>query len=875
MAHHNNQGGREPFRDPWAGPRPDQHLSHKVSALSDAGDLDGRYDPDHGSHPLRGRESIVSLESEYDRRSSMVSSAYAYDARSYSPASWTGSFSYAGAGGAGYAPVNAQGGPPSRAPSKGSRKPSYSSVQQTVPASIREEETYDLSLLRGAAPMGTSRPAARGRYEAIHEQDDEYDAVPAFDFTAYLGPMDAHDSAFIKKLQEQEARGNLTGGLGLGFRAGSQVRSGELLSSPTTTTTTTVQRNLSQSLARSFSRRKNPSRRLTRAETLRHVGQDEANRRGEVIEVIVEEPVGADLSNIEGPNIASGGMRQSSYPSKDKVTTQTFYPQPNWKPFSMRWPYLTSLILVSVALAVMQEVLFQMHNKEPLVKFTSPDQVKQGLYFVIKFAPTLLAVIFGVLWQFTDFEVRRLEAFYQLSKEGGATASDSINIDYATSFNFVRPFRAFRKGHYAVAVSSIATILAVSLVPTFAAAAIVLSPTRAERMANPSGYKTLGFSPVWSRLLTATLGVIAILGCVLAYLLQSRKSGLMSDVRGIAGLASMAVVSHILMDFKDMDTAPHGDIHNRLKYNRYVLRNSSLAPDDSNPVSSKERERSEDHDLPTNPHPVLLRSAGIIPMIVGLCLFTGFIPVFLFTPATVVTDKAPWVVTVLAVLLKMAWGGMETAVRMMEPYYILSRRHAPANTLLLDYTALPFGYMPVRALLNGHLLVFSVGFGSVMAEFLTVLVAGLATVDGHDFLLVYSDKDQTWEINSGTETVKSFYVSVALSLFILLYMMAVALVVFLRRRHSFLPRQPTTIASVLAYIHQSKMLYDFVGTEKFTSAQVRQRLGEDKTYGLGWFVGRDGQKHCGVDQEELISNYKHGISLKQGTQPWNMQWDVL
>ncbi|KAL7799037.1 hypothetical protein V8C37DRAFT_407466 [Trichoderma ceciliae] len=805
--------------------------------------------------------------SEYDHRNSLPPSPYAYGPNSYSPASsWSGSFSYSGSGGGGYAPLlYGQGGPPSRGLSKGSREPSYSSVQQTFPESIKEEETYDLSLLKAAAPMGTSTSSTTwGRYAAIYEEEDGYDAGPAFDLTATLGPLSLQDDAFIKKLQEHEARGNLTGGLGQGFRAGSQLRSGELLSSPTS-----VQRNLS----RSFSRR-NPSRRLNRAETLRHMGQDEANRRGEVIEVILEEPVGADLSNIEGPNIASGGLRQSTYPIREKMT-QTFYPQPNWKPFSMRWPYLSSLILLSVALAVMQEVLFQMHRKEPLVKFTSPAQVKQGIYFIIKFAPTLLAVIYGVLWQFTDFEVRRLEAFYQLSKEGGAVAAESINIDYATSFNFFRPFRAFRKGHYAVAVSCTATILAVSLVPTFAAAAVVLSPTRTERMANPDGDKTLNFSSVWSRLLTSTLGVIAVLGCVLFYLLQSRKSGLMSDVRGIAGLASMAVVSHILMDFKDMDTAPHGDIHDRLKYNRYMLRNSSLAPDDSNPVTSKEREKSNDHDLPANPHPVLLRPVGIIPMIVGIFLFIGFIPAFLFTPATIVTDKAPWVVTVLAVGLKMAWGGMETGVRMLEPYYILSRRHAPANTLLLDYTALPFGYMPVRALLNGHLLVFFVGFGSVMAEFLTVLVAGLATVDGHDFLLIYSSTDGAWEINSGTETVKSFYVSVALSLFILLYMAAVAFVVFFRRRHSFLPRQPNTIASVLAYIHQSKMLYDFVGTEKFTSSQVRQRLGEYKRYGLGWFVGRDGQKHCGVDQEELISNYKHGISLKQGTQPWNMQWDVL
>ncbi|PON22531.1 hypothetical protein TGAM01_v208615 [Trichoderma gamsii] len=875
---YNHHPGQDPLRDPWAGPRPDQHLTHRVSGLSDAGDRE----PEPVPHPLRGRESMVSINSEYDGRGSVVSSPNTlgtHGPQTYSPVSpWTGSFSYSGASG-GYAPVPGQTGLPARALSRGSRRPSYSAVQQTVPESIREEEPYDLSLLTSAAAMGMSGPASRGRYAAINEEDD-LDAVPAFDFTATLGPLGAHDDEFIRKLQEEESRGHLTGGIGQGFRANSQVRSGELLSSPVSA---------QPGFGRSFSMR-NASKRLDRKETLRHMGQDEANRRGEVIEVIMEEPVGADLSNIEGPNISSGALRQSTYSSYSSASsikekekgkaTQTFYPECNWKPFSMRWPYLLSLILLSVALAVMQEVLFQMHRKDPLVKFTSPDQVDQGLFFVIKFAPTLLAVIYGVLWQFIDFEVRRLEAFYQLSKEGGAVASESLNIDYVTSINVYRPFKALWKGHYAVAVSSIATLFAVSLVPTFAAAAVVLTPDRDARMANPNGYKDLNFNSVWSRLLTSTLAVIAVLGCILFYLLQSRKSGLMSDVRGIAGLASMAVVSHILMDFKDMDTASPRDIHNKLKYNRYTLLNSSLAPDEFNSakvhvVTPEEKHKYDDFDLPTNPHPILLRAAGLIPMVIGILLFTAFIPVFLFTPAEVVTNKAPFVVTIMAVIVKMAWGGMETSVRMMEPYYILSKRHAPAKTLLLDYTALPFGYMPLRALLNGHFLVFFVGFGSIMAEFLTILVAGLATVDGHDFLLTWNSTDKAWEVNSGTETVKSFYVSVAVSLFILLYMVVVALVVFFRRRHAFLPRQPNTIASVLAYIHQSKMLYDFVGTEKFTASQVLQRLGEYKLYGLGWFVGRDGQKHCGVDQEELISNYKHGISLKEGTQPWNMQWDVL
>ncbi|KAJ2970849.1 hypothetical protein NQ176_g7984 [Zarea fungicola] len=339
-----------------------------------------------------------------------------------------------------------------------------------------------------------------------------------------------------------------------------------------------------------------------------------------------------------------------------------------------------------------------------------------------------------------------------------------------------------------------------------------------------------------------------------------------------------------------MDTAKHHDIHHKLKYHRYMLKNSSLAPDDENPASNKDREKYDDDldHMSDNPHPLMLRPAGCVTFIFALIAFLGFVPAFVFTDAGVVTDKAPWFATAWAVCLKLSWHGMETAVRMMEPYYILSKRHAPSKTLTLDYTALPFGYMPMRALANGHLLMFFVGFGSVLAEFLTVFVTGLTTSDGQGFIKAYGpvptagvDGDVKG-INAGQDTLVSFSVSFGVAMFILLYMTIVAIVVFSRRRHPFLPRQPNTIASVLAFIHQSKMLYSFVGTHKMNSAEMGKRLrqqlqgdGTSTTYGLGWFEGRDGQTHCGVDQEELMSFYKHGVDYSKGNQPWNTQWDVL
>ncbi|KAF4125733.1 Protein of unknown function (DUF3433) [Geosmithia morbida] len=910
---HPSDAAKEPFMQSDHQRQRLNHQASNVSALTivTASLYDG---PAEQQSRLHARESLVSLDSRLTYAGNDDDGNYT---RQGVPSSWTVSFPYPGA------PTTCSRVPPSpgvgdgkrslpaRALSRVGRRASSRrhSLRHRPTQEAIDEEEYDLSLLASAEPVD-------GAYETIREQDEHDDQVPStptvFDVGNALGPMGAQDNEFLRKLWEQESSGHLTGGIGQGFRAESRLRDADILSSPTA-----VQR----SLSRSFSRHLSAGDRVGRRQVISSIGQEEANRRGEVIEVMHEgtgTPAAAaaesiaDLSTLGGPDhIVPDEARSRSRtvstggPSPNRSSTELFYPQPNWKPVSMRWPYLLLLVVLSVGLGAMQELLFRTYDGDrPLVRFVSPGDVEPGTYFLVKFGPTIAAVFFGVLWQFTDFEVRRFEAYYQMSRPGGALAAESINVDYMTSFSLLRPVGALRVGHYAVALSSLATTLAASLVPTFAAASLVLTPDRHQRAADLDRVKEIRISGVFSRLLTSTLCVCAASGAGLLWLLQRRRSGLAGDVRGIAGLASMAVVSHMLMDFRDLDTANPEDVHHRLKGHRYILRNSSLAPDDENPPSTAERNKYTESHLPGNPHPLMLRPAGGLPFIASLLAFMGFIPLFLFTAADVVTDKASWVVTALAVALKLAWGSLETAVRMMEPYYILSRRHAPSKTLTLDYTALPFGYMPMRALFNGHVLVFLVGFGTVMAEFLTILVTGLASVDGRDFLMsqdeLHSHADQQRRtrdgdgdggtavgrrdhadedldiVGSGQETLQSFYVSFGLAMFILLYMTGVATTVFLRRRHPFLPRQPNTIASVLAFIHQSKMLYSFVGTAKISRRELVQRLAaQEATYGLGWFIGRDGQVHCGVDREELRSDYKHGVDVSMGVQPWTSKWDQL
>lgn len=881
--HGDNDGPRYPR---------DNNLSSRIETFRDISTLHFSHYDDEDVSPLqsptlKGRESLVSLQDQSSDRTPEPS-------RSGS-GRWTRAFSTSSRRRYHPAAESAEGSRSAhvttRRAGSGQQKQAHGArhsgpVDTLIVEAIDEgRESVGMALLSAAAPISGT---------------EEANAHPSMILRPgwVSKPVDGQ----IKIWQEQEQAGQLTGGLGAGFRPASTIKEEELLSP----TSPAMKRTMSFSL-----------RKLSRSATAKALGQSEADRTGQPVQVIIEEPeVGEQRSMPSSPNLRDSKVDLSfvagdeapvameelrtmtkistTLSSKKLQRIETFYPQPDWKPFSMRWPYLVSMILLSILLAVFTELLFRHSAKNGLVTFTRPSDIAGIKYFAIKFMPTIMAVTHGVLWQMTEFEVKRLEPFYQLSKDQGATAAESLNVDYITSVIFLRPFRSLQRRHYAVTISTVASLLAVSAVPTLSSAMIVLWPDREERLANPDAVKSISINATWSRLLESVLVVTAILGAALLYQLRRRRSGLLADVKGIAGLAAMANVSHILMDFKDMDVATHKDIHQKLANRRYQLRNSALVPmayDESDTKVTKlvtgtaqpeqPQDPSANFHLSINPHPLMFRRRGALPFIAGVVLFTVFLPVFLFTAVGNFLDVAPWAVTLMAVGIKLAWGALDTTTRLMEPFHILYRRHAPPKTLTLDYTAMPFAWVAIKALLNRHYLVFAVGFGTVMTEILTVLVTSLATVEGSAFTTPSSsfenrspdgnddDSGSRGDIDAGEETVHSFYISLAFALFILIYMSVVATVVFLRRRHFFLPRQPNTIASVLGYIHQSKMLYDFVGTEKKSNTEMGAYLEKvGRTYGLGWFEGRDGRIHCGVDQEEMSASYRHGIDFRRSNMPW-------
>jgi uncharacterized protein DUF3433 len=600
---------------------------------------------------------------------------------------------------------------------------------------------------------------------------------------------------------------------------------------------------------------------------VREVLQKKAEKAGEIL-AVEEESIDAavDLGSLGADGARSMTMLSSTTFATGAGTKSFFFPddphKPSWRPISMRWPYITILILIALGLAGLQEFLCQMsmrHAKDGngLIKFTNPKDIPTLIYFAWKYMPTMILVTYGVMWQIADFEVKRLEPYYQLSRKEGATARESLNLDYLTFMSYLIPLMAIRYKQWAVLWSSLATLLAGGLLPVLQSASVYVSP----KHPIPDQPRIVLVDPIWSRCLTGASALVAIHGIFLAICLR-RKSGLLSDPKGIAGIAAMATKSHILADFDGLDRASNEVIHKKLRSRKYNLHKSCLWQGEYIRASEKRHDSSNKVE---NPQPIMLRLIAGIPYVGYMVLFIGILPVFIFIPAANnLTSKIPFLLTLMATVVKLLWNTLDISIRIAEPYYILSRRHAPPKTLTLDYTGTIPGYLSFKAGRNGHWLVSAVGTGAILTELLTVCVTSLS-VNGRKFVSGHGgDGSNAGDRENSDDTFRSFWISFGLSVFILIYLSIVACVTYLKRRHIFLPREPGSIAGVLAYIHQSRMLDDFVDTETMDSKQMTAHLEErGKKYGLGWFNGRDGQDHCGVDQEPILAKYKHGYDWKK------------
>jgi hypothetical protein len=182
----------------------------------------------------------------------------------------------------------------------------------------------------------------------------------------------------------------------------------------------------------------------------------------------------------------------------DRIATKT------WKPPALRAPVLIFTIAICWSLIAVLQFLLHTSQQESGVLFAPRiSDLPLTRTFLYLYCPTIVAVAFSIYWTWIDLETKRMEPYYQLSKENGALGKDSLLLHYPFDFIPLVPLKAARdryvtrihdgvsyisrcanlRSHWPVFWASFAVVLVTwGLVPTQAGIFSVRTVTRATNM---------------------------------------------------------------------------------------------------------------------------------------------------------------------------------------------------------------------------------------------------------------------------------------------------------------------------------------------------------------------------------------------------------
>ncbi|CZS94144.1 uncharacterized protein RAG0_04191 [Rhynchosporium agropyri] len=134
-----------------------------------------------------------------------------------------------------------------------------------------------------------------------------------------------------------------------------------------------------------------------------------------------------------------------------------------WKPVTLRAPILGAFIFISLAIITGLEVLYVIslrpENGGGLAFAADTDSLSTATSFGYLYLPTIIAVCYSIIWSWVDLDVKRLEPWFQLSRDGGATAEESLLLQYPYDFLPFIPFTAFKKKHWGVFYAGLIMIM--------------------------------------------------------------------------------------------------------------------------------------------------------------------------------------------------------------------------------------------------------------------------------------------------------------------------------------------------------------------------------------------------------------------------------
>ena len=122
----------------------------------------------------------------------------------------------------------------------------------------------------------------------------------------------------------------------------------------------------------------------------------------------------------------------------------------SWKPVTLRPPLLLSIVVLTLAFIAILEYLSQKSQIDGGIAFTK-DRFSPAVSFAYLYLPTIIAVLYSILWSWIDLDTKRLEPYFQLSKVEGADITNSLALNYPFDFVAYAPLKALRRrsvAHY-------------------------------------------------------------------------------------------------------------------------------------------------------------------------------------------------------------------------------------------------------------------------------------------------------------------------------------------------------------------------------------------------------------------------------------------
>ena len=163
------------------------------------------------------------------------------------------------------------------------------------------------------------------------------------------------------------------------------------------------------------------------------------------------------------------------------------------------------------------------------------------LYILWNYGPIIFTVLYGLLWQIVDGEVKRVEVYYQLSLKGGCLGEKSLSLNYHCFWSPLSILQALRFRQPAVVLSSTGYTLALIAMPNIQNYVFAWKVYSGGNLDWGGTYSwQVGYiDPYWTAISIGVLSANLICIVALAIILQFRVSGLREDPLGVITMVKL------------------------------------------------------------------------------------------------------------------------------------------------------------------------------------------------------------------------------------------------------------------------------------------------------------------------------------------------